>query len=400
VCRIAAIIRKPAFWLALLLLVAWGWSFRREASPAPRFVVHTGGVYSPASWSFSPSSWAYLEDLSDDGQQFIVGIYHGRAFRGCSRRLQLWHAPTGTNQTPPLWDDEDWRNLLSAPRWNDNGMMDLLLCQKGKEFLHDAATWAALRQRLTIARAQALDDLRKTVRAVEDSEAPSLFPRRCYFSPDGRRFAYVARNGWPLYVVSDSLGDGTAIEDMRTGKRVAFLAGVTSRIHIARDNQTAVSVNDEAAGKGEQPRLFLWDLATSTRRAKLMLPEVSNPFRVKYSADGRYVFAHYLTWSDLSSGFRWWDVTTGQQVGEVVNPGDSTFTDGGRTLVTHPSATKGNAASESYLLCFWDVATGASLGDWDLGGPAERTGMIHALAGSEGGRYLAAKFDPDYGRNA
>jgi hypothetical protein len=50
------------------------------------------------------------------------------------------------------------------------------------------------------------------------------------------------------------------------------------------------------------------------------------------------------------------------------------------------------------VLCFWDVPTGAPLGEWDLGAPADGGGMIDDLAGSETGRYLAVEYDPDYGR--
>jgi WD40 repeat protein len=158
-------------------------------------------------------------------------------------------------------------------------------------------------------------------------------------------------------------------------------------------------VNHQTEREGEQPRLLLWDLDTSVRRAGLLLPEVSNPFPVEYSADGRYVFARYWTWPIGSGGLRWWDAETGRQVGGVQNPGHTTFIDGGRVLVTHPSRVRGSAAWEGYLLGFWDVATGEPLGEWDLGAPADGCGMINGLVASDAGRYLAAPYDPDYGRD-
>jgi hypothetical protein len=278
-------------------------------------------------------------------------------------------------------------------------MMDCVSQPLGEEFLADEAAWAALRRRLTIARAEALDDLRKTMRAVEDREAANLFPDRCIFSPDGCRFAYVARHGWPLYAASESLGDGTVVEDVRTGARLAFLPGVTDQINIAPGGRTAVSVNQPAEKEGEQPRLLLWDLATSAPRSGLLLPEVSRPYRVQYSADGRYVFAEYSLSSPLGFGLRWWDAETGRRVGGVDKIKDTAFIDSGRVLVTHPWGTRNNAMCEGYGLAFWDVATREPLGEWGLGAPADGGGWIENLRGSESGRYLAAECDPDYGRS-
>ena len=188
---------------------------------------------------------------------------------------------------------------------------------------------------------------------------------------------------------------------MRTcglGPRLAFLPGVTDQVHIAPGGRTAVSVNHQTEREGEQPRLLLWDLDTSARRAGLLLPEVSNPFLVEYSADGRYVFADYSTWPGGSCGLRWWDAASGRQVGEVANPGDTAFI-GGRVLMTHPWRVRENAACEGSVLVFWDIATGEPLGEWDLGAP-RGDGMINGLVASEGGCYLAAEYDPDYGRGS
>jgi hypothetical protein len=73
--------------------------------------------------------------------------------------------------------------------------------------------------------------------------------------------------------------------------------------------------------------------------------------------------------------------------------------DSGQVLVTHPSRVRGNAACEGYVLGFWDVATGEPLGEWALEAPEDGGGMITGLMASDGGRYLAAEYDADYGRD-
>jgi hypothetical protein len=394
--RTFAILRKPAAWLPLLFL-AWAWFLRSEVVPRPDFSIRTEAVHREEPLAHHPSgTWCSLRSVSDDGSQVTVAIYQGDG-RCPACRLDVFDTRTGARRTPALWQDAEWVRLLSAPVWRNAGLMDCLAQPSGKEFLTDQARWAALRRRLTAGRARALDDLRKTTRPVEDAEATSLFPEVCSFSPDGRRFAYVVRHGWPLYLVSEDLGDGTAVEDVRTGKRLAFLPGVTDLLRIAPGGRTAVCVNDRAGRPGEQPRLLLWDLVTSARRG-LLLPEVNMPVRLEYSADGRYVFALYGRVAGHSLDLRWWDAATGRQVGEVVNAGDTAVLDGGRLLVTHPLRVRRNAACEGYVLGFWDVATGAPLGEWDLGAPADGGGMINSLAWSESDRYLAAEYNPDYGR--
>jgi hypothetical protein len=395
--RLFTLLRKPVL-LVPLIFFAWTCFFRAQLSPSPQFVVQTGAANNWAMSSFSPSTWSTLRYLSNDGREVIIGIHHGRFFKGISSRLQLWDTRTGMNETPSFWDDPEWQELLSEPLWIDTGMFELLSLPGGKKFLCDEKAWSALRERLRRSRARALDDMRKTLRPVDDSEATRLFPEHTYFSPDGRLFASVVRNGLPLYLVSDSLGDGTAIEDVETGESVAVLPKVTSRIIIAPDRQTAVSLNYDVEREGEQPRLLLWDLKSSKRRAELLLPVVGMPFHFAYSADGKYVFANYTVWTPMSRDVRWWDSSSGRQIGRVTNAGDTALVDGGRVLVTHPHRSVENAMAESYLLCFWHVATGEKLGEWDMPADSKDTGMIDDLASSDSNRYLAVSFDPDYGR--
>src|SRR5262249_53567948 len=128
-------------------------------------------------------------------------------------------------------------------------------------------------------------------------------------------FAYVVRNGRPLYLAKDSPGDGTVIEDMRTGKQLALLPGVTSRISIAPGNRTAVSSNDNTERGGEQPRWILWDLESSSRRAELSFPDNHWRVPVMWSADGRHLIAHSASGHPSSEDVQWWDAASGKLLG-------------------------------------------------------------------------------------
>jgi hypothetical protein len=389
-------IRKPAVWLLVLLFLAWGSLFYAWLPLPPAFETRTTAVYKDDIWARRPAgTWPSLRALSDDGDQATISIYKGD-FRFGDCWLELWDTHTGANLTPELWRDAHREGLITEPAYWDRGMLDMLTHPAGKKFLRNEETWAALRRRLAAGRAGALDDLRKTIRPVQDSDLRDLFPRCWSISPDGLCFAYVARHTWPLYgSISEDLGDGTVVEDTRTGARRAFLPGLTERVYLAPGCRTAVSVKCPAKA---DTSLVLWDLDTSARRAELPLPGGDKRARVSYSLDGRYVFAHYWDWDDYRGGLMWWDVATGRQVGHVIHPGDTTFLDGGRVLVTHPGMAEGAAAREGYRMVFWDVGTGKALGEWDLGAPLDGGGMIDDLVASQSGRYLAAEYAPDYGR--
>jgi WD40 repeat protein len=396
--RFAGLIRRPLVWLPLFFF-GFAWFFQVVVAPPPRFTVRTGAASVHAWISDFPSTWGTPQDVSNDGTSVTVCIQHGRVM-DIQSRLEVWDTQTGTERTPPLWKDAEWNRLFSEAVGADTGLIRLPSTPTGNEFLSDEAAWPELRRRLVTARAQALNDLRKTLRPVDDDEVRNLFPEGASFSPDGRLFAYAVRNGLPLYLVSSSLGDGTVVEDVRTGERLALLPGVTDGIVFGPDNRTAVSVNHQKYPEGEQPRLTLWDLATSERRAELFLPEVEWPLRPEYSTDGRYVFAWYLTPLSFSK-VRWWDTATGRLVGQVDNTGPPAVLDGGRVLVTKSSPVfLGSRLVDGYRLCFWDVETGEKLRDWDLATLSDEGAWIGLLESSESGRYLAADLQPNYyGRN-
>jgi WD40 repeat protein len=390
--RLVAIALKPAIWLAFVLLLAWAKFFRSEVAQAPQFACPTGAAYDPGIGFRPQSTWATVRAVSDDGKEVTIGIHRGD-IRSVTSHLELWDIRAGKNQTPILWADPEWQALLSGYP-GDTGLMALLSRPAGKEFLSEEAARSALRERLTTGAAKAVDDLRQTVRPIRDDEKPDVFPHSICFGPDGRLIAYVSRNGWPVHLVSESLGDGTIIEDVKTGRRLAMLPGVTDRISLAPGGGTAVSRNIPITREGEQPRLILWDLETSSPRVEFLLPD--DYTRVQYSPDGRYVFASYRSQRSIPH-MRWWNVATGEQVGSIVNAPDVAFMDGGRVLVIH-GWRKSCGVADSYVLGFWDVPTGARIGEWDLGAPSDGGGLIEYLVGSDSGRYLAGDFDPEYGR--
>jgi hypothetical protein len=342
-----------------------------------------------------PSTWVTVRDVAEDGSRVTIEVHHGARFN-ITRRPQVWDARTGEDRTPGVWADAEREQLLAARNWRDSGLSNLLSHAAGREFLSDEAAWAALRERFAAGRGMAIDDVRRTVRPVGADEQSDLFPASLQFSPDGRLVSYVSRHGWPVHLVSDSLGDGTTVEDARTGRKVAFLPGVTDQACLTTGGRVAVSRLHPKDREGEQPRLALWDLATSAVRAELV---VADDAHVSFSPDGRYVFARWSDWGKSGMHYlRWWEADTGRRVGQVDNAWDTAFLAGGRVLVTKPLPPKRAGVSEAYRLYFWDVATGGALQEWDLGAPADGGGLFNDLTGSGSDRYLTAVFHPDYGR--
>lgn len=403
---VRATLRRPQIVLAALLFLASTWYFRSAVVPEPRYVVRTRVNEEPSRIPrlSGPHLWSSVRAVSDDGERVVIGVHESERM-WTSTRLELWEPGTRTIRTPTHWRDEEWSGRLSGGPYEDNGLLQLLSDPAGQAVLEDEAAWAALRERMKGYRAKAIEDLGRTIRPdllnppppPPDEKEPDPFPKIINFSPDGRLISYVSRNGYPVHMVSELLGDGTVIEEFRTGKRVAFLPRVEYLADISPHGRTAVTRHFPVQREGEEPRLFLWDLETSTVRAKLLLGD--NHLRTTYSPDGRYLFAQYWIWGNSSEIYlRWWDTTTGQQVGHIVNAVDHAVVDGGRVLVTHPRInSKKGGSRESYRLDLWDVATGDSLGEWNLDARSNHSGMIDDLVAPASGPYLAGEYDPDYG---
>lgn len=382
------VLLHPALWLTAALVLPWSAYFWSAVAPPPASAVPTGIATTYGVTTWDDSTWASVLAVSDDGARVTVGTHRG-TMRHVTSSLHVWDVRTGRDVTPGAWADPDRDALLDRPFWRDPGLLPLAAGTDGRAFLDDEAAWAAFRQWFAASRANAIDDVHRTLRPVRADERSDVFPASLQFAPDGRLLSYVARNGWPVHLISESLGDGTAVEDVRTGRRVAFLPGVTDSVVLAPGGRTAVSRLSRTAPAGEHPRLALWDLATSAARAELAA-EDERP-GVWYSPDGRFVFARDSgIWTGRPVILRWWDAATGRPVGRVENAWEDVLLGGGRVLVTKPRPLDRTGEAESYRLLFWDVASGAPSGEWALEAPADGGGLFKHLIGSGGDRYLAA----------
>ena len=339
-----------------------GYVFANNLSPESRYSVRTGAapVRAPSAQVRSSqlrSSWGTVGHVSDDGREVTVRVHEGTGTGlGWNSRLELWDVRAGENRTPAHWTEPGWAGLLAGGVWDDGtGLGEMPGHPAGREFLFDGEAWAALRDRPR--------------------------PAGIRFSPDGRHVSYLVRTG--------SSAEGTAVDDARTGRRITTLPEPTERLTVAPDGRTAVSLGPPAAEEAQR-RLILWDLAAASLRAELVLPPAveSGPVQtgrwhhVRYTADGRYVFADSYSPPLL----RWWDVATGRPAGEVVTlaehgPG---ILDGG-VLMVH---SRGDP-----VIDFWDVASGRKVDRWEPDLPTGlRMGYLSAPAGD---RYLLAHLFPD-----
>jgi hypothetical protein len=366
--------------------------FANNLSPTPQFVVRTQIKRDRnALQQIDRSELFRVYSVSDDGRLVTIGIHSSDRGGNTTTRLQLWDVPSGTNRTPGQWYSPGWRSLFtrSSAQDTDTGMGRLLFTPSGQQFLRDQAAWDALGQRL----------------GVDWGRMPGSGGRRApenlRFSSDGRFVAYIVPTDWPAIGFGpEALSKATAVEDVRTGERVATLPAVTNPISVApggrravwriqshKDTYETVLLNgSKTASKttsnsaGEDPAFVLWDLTTSTACADLWLPlkPLSN---AEFTSDGRYVFTG-TQWL-----FRWWDAENGRQIGEVVDPAACKLMDGGRVFVMQ--------FANRDVLSFWDVATGERTPDWELPKPREGTGTIGQLEATGGDRYVAVCFDPD-----
>ena len=371
--RARVLLRHPAVWLGLLLFAAAGWVGHRYAAPEPESVVRTGNVRYPdrhglRMWG-EPRGWSEVHGVLDDSSQILTGFYEGGKFVEFGQ-LQLWNLPSGLGRTVIEREEFDGRQ-----RWMDRTLLDH---PEGRQFLLDESARASVRKRL--ARTEMRGD-----------ELRTEWPRELQFSPDARVLSYLTRNGKPVFRGDDAEADGTVVEDVRTGQRVAFLPGVTDRLDVdlAPGGKTAVS-RQQGANREDPPRLTLWDLETSTRRAELA-PGFDYP-RVYFDPSGRCVFASGSAPGERGSyDLRWWDTATGRVIGHVKNKDETTFLDGGTVLVTQHQPARKDKATRPNRLCFWDVATGESRGEWypDVLTP------VYPLIGSAHPRYLCGRIHLD-----
>ena len=78
--RIVTVLRKPALWLVLFLLLflAWGYYFRAKVDVPPKFVFATGAATVHDQFAMRPTgTFPSLHAIADDGSQVTIGIHQG-----------------------------------------------------------------------------------------------------------------------------------------------------------------------------------------------------------------------------------------------------------------------------------------------------------------------------------
>ena len=382
--RVIAVVRLRRLFAAVLFLFCT-YLFANNLDPTPQYVVHTRTEADRKRLTERGFEWTTVRAVSLDGSQVITADRHSGFRFNRIRQIDLWNSVTRRNETPVHWYWPEWRNYLeyhTGRLWDDTPLADLASNPTGQEYLRDHAAWAALGERLGINWEVDKGDWRRTRDDLR-------------FSSDGRHIAYVIPTGWPATTPwPKELSKATVIEDARTGRRAATLLAVTAKVTIGPGGRTAVWSlskspdlpdviyvrwgSDEVIV--EQPQFMLWDIETSTPRAQLWHRDDSFAC-AEYTPDGRYVFV------SSSSAIRWWDASTGQQVGETVFARTRKFMDGGRVLVIQ--------STNHDVLYFWDVTTGRPLPDWELPEPREGTRKIGEMEATGGDRYVALHVDPD-----
>jgi hypothetical protein len=382
--RIIKLVRRPVVWLALVFFVGWTWICHSITPPTPNYRFSTGAAEVLGLTHWGPSTITHFVGVSDDGRHATIVTCQYHKFYITSSRSSVWDTATGQDVTP-----EHWRGMSNADEANSRKLLDT---SEARKLLADADAWTAIRNRMEAGGTKALDDIRRTIRPVREEERPGSYPESLRFSPDGLFLSYVVRNDAPVFLIGDSLGDGTVVEEARTGRRIAYLPGVTEPLNLAPGGRTAVS-HEIIGGRW---RKWLWNLDTSSRRVEL-LPSIDSP-NSYYSPDGRYVLSRDSEiGKHVEISVRWWDASTGQLVGTVENAWDHAWDLDGRILLTKSQPPNRNGVAESYRFDLWDAATGTSRGVWNLDAPSDGSGLIDNLEFAEEGRFLVGEYDPEYG---
>jgi WD40 repeat protein len=386
--RILSILCKPV--VLLMLFLAWlglfywlgemrAWS-KYEFDTDITFVSGGSGGWRKAE----------IHALADDGSRAVV--ITSQTVSMPSYVTQVWEARTGKNITPDLSEDKPCVEILSIMFGSH---------EQANRFAHH----------LTQLRENALGEWQKKV-SLEDAKI-YWTPVICGSSRDGRYFCYGSDHGHACYDGEPPLLEirnvnSIAVDDVVTGKQIAVLPGVEKDWHTNSDKLLAISPDGKVAASsiwhdlrtGEQSHLILWDLGTSQKRADL---DVEIPIwglddddvTMQFSQDSRFLFAcahRRQTW--------WWDASSGERRGHVLEGSDMALLDGGRVLVTnayevHYADENDNVGIHSNKLTFWDPESALPIGTMHpLHGDRGDTGDWH-LASPGVGPHFVVEFDYD-----
>ena len=268
------------------------------------------------------------------------------------------------------------------------GLEELLSTETGREFVHDEKAWRLLHGRLADARDQSMLWTKPMSEPPEWRAKFDVYPREMHFAPNGRSIAYVSRDDRAIFPHEKwKEADGMAIEEIDSGRKVAFLAGVRNRFQISPAGDLAIqNIYNRDGGRDEQPALALWDISTSSPRGCLFMPNTTQ--KSLFSQDGRIVFAASgpdhgkICWATL---VRWWNTSDGRQLGEAGIWNDWHLLHDDRQLVSRSND----------MFAFWDVASGQKIGEWDIGDRASDLFKVSRIVWSQNRRYFLAEFEKD-----
>lgn len=350
------------FAFLIILLASWSAFFWWTLPTFPEHVVNTGHTH--------PAHLTLLE-LSNDGQEVLISKWRSQRLK-----LEKWSS-RDAKMTQVSLSGLDWE-----PEPVPMNLEDLLWTHGGLELLRDDEVWKALRQRFRTLRSRAIEG-RKNRSPFEDAEASTvgLFPPSSRFTSDGRYFTYLTHDGAPVYFPSESIPDGTMIEDARTGAPIAFLPGAINPLLF--DGQTALSANTDLQRFSFEPisTLTFWDLASGKSRGDWLFTGPNPPHGVFLSPDGQVV---------VGVGFptQWWNAASGELLGShlLFGPAYSEFMAGSQTLMF---CTVRNSVCHFE---FWDVASGRKTDQWELASPASAHKFAVLLMAANERRMILSDF--------
>ena len=214
--------------VAFVMFGFFTYLFANNLTPSPRYEVQTEAktdVDEISRW-FGPRYNASIQYASDDGTHATVVIHEGDR-RHPMVGMQHWNLASGINASPRHWSTPEWQELSRYGGWyRGNGLVESMQAEYGNKLLTNEVYWETLRSRMALARDRHVNSERATGRRIRDVDlVGSPFPRSIRFSPDGRFVSYVMLDRWPVHLMSDEMGDATAIEEISTGKRISGIAG-------------------------------------------------------------------------------------------------------------------------------------------------------------------------------
>jgi WD40 repeat protein/uncharacterized caspase-like protein len=293
-------------WTRLLLVVACLFPGRSLAQQAqPELVVQSGHVRGIFAMAVSPdgtriasgggfdgsirlwdtSTWLQVRVFTGGGHEWVnsLAFHPGGRFLASGHQsggLRIWDVAAG-RMTRQLRPEGGVVNQVVVA-YSPDGKLLASAHRDGSVVLWDPVSGQSLR-----------------VIRVDVGE-----PRSLVFTPDGEMLAA----GGP---------SGVALVETKTGRTVRTFSGETTRSGYAIPAQGTgldVSPDGRLVAAGGEGDVFVWDLASGSRRQVLQNPSARVVHSVKFSPNGRWVAA-----GNNSGTAALWEVATGERRGSVAH---------------------------------------------------------------------------------